>query len=291
MLAGRTKRLPSASLRSARALRVGLSLLIVVCGLAGRPRTAPAQDIGAAKHDIADGDDFRLRVRAALLLGKSHDPSARPLLEAALDDAHPAVRTAAAAALAVYGDAGAIPALQRHAGDASSSVKAQIQTAIAALQKGSGGSWLTTKVIVQLGDMKNRTGIRGEQPSGVLRNATRMHASALPGAVVTDGTDAQLLREAASRHVPIVALDGSLQKLTQGQQDTELRIVAQVEFSMRRMPEQSLKGVLNGAATSIGSTSALSNPVLVAQLENQAIDGAVESALRGAAQGFAQAMK
>ena len=53
----------------------------------------------------------------------------------------------------------------------------------------------------------------------------------------------------------------------------------------------SARGVLSGAATSIGSTSALSNPMLVTQLENQAIDGAVESALRGAAQGFAQAMK
>lgn len=282
MLAGRTKR---------RALRVGLGLLVIACVLAGRPRMAPAQDFGAAKHDVTDAEDFRLRVRAALILGKSHDASARPLLEAALSDSHPAVRTAAAAALAAFGDPGAIPALQRHAGDASSSVKAQIQTAIAVLQKGTEGAWQNAKFVVQLGDMKNRTGLHGEQPSGVLRNATRTHASALPGTIVTDGTDAQLLQEAASRHVPVVALDGSLQKLTQGQQDTELRIVAQVEFSMRRMPEQSLRGVLSGAATSIGSTSALSNPMLVTQLENQAIDGAVESALRGAAQGFAQAMK
>lgn len=282
MLAGRKKR---------RALRVGLGLVVIAGLLAAHPRAAPAQDLGTAKHDIADGDDFRVRVRAALILGKSHDPGARAFLEAALSDSHPAVRTAAAAALAAYGDAGAIPALQRHAGDASSSVKAQIQAAIAALQKGSAGTWQNTRVVVQLGDMKNRTGIRGEQPSGVLRSATRTHAAALPGAIVTDGTDSQLLLEAANRHVPVVALDGLLQKLTQGQRDTELRIVAQVEFSMRRMPEQSLKGVLSGAATSIGSTSALSNPSLVAQLENQAIDGAVESALRGAAQGFAQAMK
>jgi hypothetical protein len=282
MFAGRTKR---------RALRVWLGLLAIVCVLAGGARTAPAQDIGAAKHDVTDADDFRLRVRAALVLGKSHDPAARPLLEVALSDSHPAVRTAAAAALAVYGDPAAIPALQRHAGDSSSSVKAQIQTAIATLQKGSEATWQTAKFVVQLGDMKNRTGVRGEQPSGVLRSATRTHAAALPGAIVTDGTDPQLLQEAASHHVPVLALDGSIQKLTQGQSDTELRIAAQVEFSMRRMPEQSLKGTLSGTATSIGSTSALANPTLVAQLENQAIDGAVESAMRGAVQGFAQAMK
>jgi hypothetical protein len=282
MFRGRTQR---------RALRLSLGLLVLACGLLGRPSAAPAQDLSTAKHDITDGDDFRLRVRAALILGKSHDPAARPLLELALSDSHPAVRTAAAAALAAYGDPAAIPALRRHADDASSSVKAQIQTAIAKLEKGSEGTWQNAKFVVQLGDMKNRTGVRGDQPSGVLRTATRAHAAALPGTIVTDGSDPQLLQEAANRHVPVMALDGSLQKLTQGQHDTELRIVAQVEFSMRRMPEQSLKGTLSGAATSIGSTSALANPTLVAQLENQAIDGAVESALRGAAQGFAQAMK
>ncbi len=289
MFAGRTQR------RALRARgprgRVWLGLLAFACALAGGPRSAPAQDLSAAKHDVTEADDFRLRVRAALLLGKSHDPAARPLLEQALADSHPAVRTAAAAALAAYGDPAAIPALQRHAGDSSSSVKAQIQTAIATLQKGPQGSWDTARFVVQLGDMKNRTGIRGDQPSGILRVATRTHASALPGTIVTDGTDPQLLQEAANRHVPVVALDGSLQKLTQAQHDTELRIVAQVEFSMRRMPEQSLKGVLSGAATSIGSTSALANPTIVAQLENQAIDGAVESALRGAVEGFTLAMK
>jgi plasmid stability protein len=272
--------------------RVLLGLLVMICVLACGARTAPAQDIGAARRDITDADDFRLRVRAALLLGKSHEASARPLLELALSDSHPAVRTAAAAGLAAYGDPGAIAALQRHANDASSSVRAQIQTSIDALQKGSQpAAWQGIHFVVQLGDMRNRTGIRGDQPSGVLRNATRAQAAALPGAMVTDGNDPQLLIDAANRHMPVVAIDGSLQRLTQGQHDSELRIVAQVEFSMRRMPEQSLKGVLSGAATSIGSTTALANPALVTQLENQAISGAVESAMRGAAQGFAQATK
>jgi hypothetical protein len=272
--------------------KVWLAALFGVCALLGGPRSAPAQDLGTAKHDITDGDDFRLRVRAALILGKSHDPAARPLLELALSDPHPAVRTAAAAALAAFGDPGAIPALQKHADDASSSVKAQIATAIAALQqKASDKGVQNARFVVQIGDMRNRSGVRGDQPNGILRDAARAHAAAVPGAIVTDGNDPQLLQQAADRHLPVVAIDGALQKLTHGQHDTELRIAAQVEFSMRRVPDQSLKGVLSGAATSIGSTSALANPTIVTQLENQAIDGAVESALRGAEQGFAQAMK
>jgi hypothetical protein len=282
MYAGRTQR---------RSSRFWLGVFVVACVLGGDARTAPAQDIVTARRDVTDADDFRLRVRAALFLGKSHDASARPLLELALSDAHPAVRTAAAAGLAVYGDPGAIPALEKHASDPSSSVKMQIQTSIATLQRGAQNAWQGVRYAVQLGDMKNHTGVRGDQPSGVLRSAARAQAAALPGALVTDGNDPQLLLEATSRHMPVVAIDGSLQRLSQGLRDTELRIVAQVEFSMRRMPEQALKGTLNGAATSIGSTTALANPAMVAQLENQAISGAVESAMRGAAQGFAQAVK
>jgi hypothetical protein len=145
--------------------------------------------------------------------------------------------------------------------------------------------------VVQLGNMKNGAGIRGEQSSGVLRSAARAHAAALPGAVVTDGPSPELLVEAAQRHVPVLALDGSIQRLTRGQKDRDLLVMAEVEFSLRRMPEQSLKGTLSGSATSIGSTSALANPAIVLQLENQAIDGAVESAMRDAAPGFEKAAK
>jgi hypothetical protein len=282
MVAGRTKRV---------VLKSWLTLISLWAVLAARPSAAPAQDVAAATHDITDADDFRLRVSAALLLGRSRPVGARPLLEQALSDGHPAVRAAAAAALAVYGDPAAIAALERHASDASASVRAQIQTSLSALRKRTQGPWENAHYVVQLGDMKNGTGIRGEQPSGVLRSAARAHAAALPGAVVADGPNPELLALAAQKHVPVLALDGSLQRLTRGQKDADLLVMAQVEFSLRRVPEQSLKGTLSGSATSIGSSSALANPAVVVQLENQAIDGAVESAMRGAASGFEKAAK
>jgi hypothetical protein len=279
-------------------LRIGSFLIALGLVLAVAQREAPAQDVAAARVDVTDADDFRLRVSAALILGKSHADGARPLLEKALSDGHPAVRTAAAAALAVYGDPAAIPALEAHANDSSASVRAQVKTSVATLRNAGAngaaaapGPWQNARYVVQLGDMKNRTGIRGEQPSGVLRNAARTHAASLPGAIVADGSSSQVLVEAANRHVPVLAIDGSVQRLTQGQKDSDLLVVAQVEFSVRRVPEQSLKGTLSGSATSIGSPSALTNPAAIAMLENQAIDGAVESAMRGAAQGFEKAAK
>src|SRR5258706_681197 len=62
-----------------------------------------AQDFGTLKRDLATGADFRLRVGAALTLGKTHAHAALAPLVGALDDANPAVRVAAAAALGVLG--------------------------------------------------------------------------------------------------------------------------------------------------------------------------------------------
>src|SRR5262249_327897 len=62
--------------------------------------------------DLSRASDFRLRVAAALALGKSKEPGSRQALEKALGDSNAAVRTAAAAALGALGDAAALPALK-----------------------------------------------------------------------------------------------------------------------------------------------------------------------------------
>jgi hypothetical protein len=271
-----------------RVVAVACALIVLVAG----ERTSPAQAVAAAERDIASSDDFRVRVGAALLLGKTKPPEARALLEGALGDAHPAVRTAAAAALVALGDPLAIPALERRLGaESSPSAKAQMTASVEALRKVAQGPWQNARYVVQIGVMKNRTAVRGDQASDVLRTATAARARSIPGAVVTDGRDQILLEQARARHVPILELDGSLQRLVQGQNRLQVTFDAQVEYSVRRVPEQMLRGTLSGAATSVGSTSALANPSLVAQLQNEAIDGAVESALRGADRGLSQALK
>src|SRR5262249_17354866 len=76
----------------------------------------------------------RIRVAAALALGKSKSPGARPALEKALGDAHPAVRSAAAAALGTLGDARAIPALKTALGtESDAGVKAEMERVVQSL--------------------------------------------------------------------------------------------------------------------------------------------------------------
>jgi hypothetical protein len=139
--------------------------------------------------------------------------------------------------------------------------------------------------------MHNRSQVPGSHASDVLRSATLNHAKAIPGALVSDTGDTTLFDQAASRHVPVFMIDGSLQRLSQGRKNAELSYNAQVDYSLRRVPQQQLRGMLTGSATSFGSVSSLGDPGSVTQLEDQAIDGAVESALRGAARGFGDASR
>lgn len=251
--------------------------------------TAAAEDTSRARGDLND-PDFRVRVAAALALGKSHDGSARAPLEAALADTNVAVRSAAAAALGQLADPASVPALQRAvAKETSESVKAQMTQSLDLLNK-----ILTlngVQVVIQLGTMKNTSGIRGEQLTDVMRNATTARARNLPNAVVAAPGDTALLQRAQAKSIPVMALDGTILQLSQTQSSASVTVQARVEFSMRKVPDQTLKGTLTGAATSVGTSAGPTSAVGILRLQDQAVDGAVESALRGADQGIVVAAR
>jgi hypothetical protein len=95
--------------------------------------------------------------------------------------------------------------------------------------------------------------------------------------------DGSLLRQATERHVPIVTLDGNVTQLVESRVADTLQVQARVEFTVRR--EQTLRGTLSGAATTFGSGPTISDQSH-RQLQDDAVDGAVQSAMRGAEQGL-----
>ena len=113
--------------------------------------------------------------------------------------------------------------------------------------------WQSTRYVVTIGDMHNRSEVHGTRLSDVLRSPTRTHALAIPGAIVADPNDHALLAQAAARHVPVFLLEGAVQHLNVGRKNTELSYNAQVDYSMRRVPQQQLRGMLSGSATSFGA--------------------------------------
>lgn len=260
------------------------------------PLVARAQDPAGALRDLTESTDFRVRVSAALYLGRTRPPGAREALERGLADSHPAVRAACANALGALGDPAAVGALARRLGsEPSASVKAQIQSSVEQLRQGGSPDAAPAasrtlgpqvRFVVKLGAMRNPTGIRGEELRKVLGEASRSRAQLLKGAAVLD--DATLLAQATARHLPVLTLDGSLSQLVESHVEGNVQVQARVEFAVRK--DQVLKGTLSGAATTFGSGTSISEQSR-RRLQDDAVDGAVQSALRGAEQGLSVAAR
>jgi hypothetical protein len=268
-------------------------VFVLVAASTALPRVALAQDPAGALRDLTESADFRVRVSAALYLGRTKPPGAREALEHSLGDPHPAVRVAAANALAQLGDSAAVGALARRESiEPSASVKAQLESSIEQLKRGhdaapGGGDAPSgralpadVKYVVRLGQMRNPSGVRGDDLKRVLQNAARSRARSIHNGAVIE-TDAALLAQAAQRHLPVLTLDGSVMQVTEARVEGSVQVQARVEFAVRR--EQTLKGTLSGAATTFGSGQTISDQGR-RQLQDDAVDGAVQSAMRGADQ-------
>jgi len=244
---------------------------------------ASAQDVSVSKRDVISAADFRLRTSAALALGRSHDPDARALLEQALGDTNAAVRAAAAAALSALGDGSAIAAIERaKAHEVSDSTRAEMENALNSLKRTA--TLQGVQLVIQIGTMRNATQVRGADVADVLRSATTSRARTLQNIAVAMPTDAAMLQRAAGQHVPVILLDGNVTRLTQQASGTNVTCQAAVEFVVRKIPDQSLRSTLSGSAAAMGTGTTSARGMT--SLQDQAIGGAVESALRNASQGL-----
>lgn len=264
---------------------VCVALAVAGLSLTSNPRFAFGLTPADALRDLARSPDFRARADAAVILGRTRPPGAREALETALGDRHPTVRAAAANALAELGDPLAVAALARRAGsETSPSVKAQMESAVRQLQRGvpsdQGGA---KRYLVRLGPMRNSTNVRGDEMRRVLHDATRWRARALRGAAVVSDGDSSPVAPASERRLPIITLEGSLTQLAESPMAGGVQVQAKVEFLVRR--EQTLKGTLAGGATTYGTSPTLTD-LGRRRLQDDAVSGAVESALRGADQGL-----
>ncbi|WP_437752111.1 HEAT repeat domain-containing protein [Sorangium sp. So ce1389] len=232
----------------------------------------------SAFRDIAVGKDYRLRVAAALALSRSKSPGARSALEKALKDAHPAVRASAAAALGALGNPAAVPALKAALDtEAAPTLKRQIQAAIEKLSKSSARA----RFLVSLGKFENRSGVKDAMLGSLLRQHTRSRVSQFADIeIVADGTD--VAAEGKTRKLPAFTLDGSVTQLSKRQGADGVGYAAKVEYVIREMPSQTLKGSMIGSAQAVAEARRASGRRELAQLQSDAVAGAIESALQRA---------
>ncbi|MBP9113020.1 MAG: HEAT repeat domain-containing protein [Polyangiaceae bacterium] len=247
-----------------------------------------ARDVGGAKAELGSSADSRVRVAAALYLGSvKGDDSVRASLEKALADSNAVVRTAAAVALSSRGDAASLPAMEKRAQvEPSAEVKSQLKLSADSLRMQASATGVhptpSQKFVVQIGSMKNNSGIGGDKLGKIMKKAARDQAVKLSGAVVIES--ASLAKAASQEKIPLLVLDASLVSLSPSAGGSAYS--ANVDFSIRKGADNTLRASLNGKATSIASQTK-TNTNVVAQ-QNQAVAGAVESALRNVSGSFAQ---
>jgi hypothetical protein len=238
--------------------------------------------LGATVDELIDklknGSDFRVRMQAALELGKTKSPAGRVPLENALDDDNAAVRTAAAAALKIVGDKQSLPALEKHKGDSSAAVKAQVEATIASLKSARA---VTTTVIVKLGKMGSAKDIKPGKLLGDLEENTRQKFGELPGVKISDGSE--------DKKTPTVMITGHIRKLGESKDGDEIKISASVEYIVHKMPEQSIAGTVTGSASTKASPAEAKKRQQ--ELRLMVLVAAVESAVRRAPEALAHATK
>ncbi len=269
-------------LPAARWLGVGLLAAAVV---ASAPAVTRAQDDASAFRDLATGSDFRVRVAACLVLGKSRSPGARPALEKALADTHAAVRAAAAAALGSLGDARAVPALKAaQSGEPSDDVKAVIARSLGRLAQPGGAAPAAPaakpKFLVSVGRIENKAGATGSTLAPAFKTSTRSRMAQVPGVeVLAEGTDPAV--EGKTRNLPAFTVDGTLTKLDKKQGRDGVGFAARVEYLIRKMPDQKLTGTMSGTAQALADAAQVHGQGDLAQLQIDALSAAVDSALKG----------
>ncbi len=233
---------------------------------------------------LENGADFRVRVQAALELGKRKTSAAREPLEQALGDSNAAVRASAAAALKMLGDPRAIPALKKHLKDSSAAVRSQIKSTIEALEKKNAKKTTSkpsgAKILIEVGQMSNGT-TGSKTLVWHFEQTSRSKLGEIPGVeVLEDGVDSKA--QSTKRRLPVVKVTGKLRKLVRSKEGSEVVYSAKVEFVVHKMPGNAIKGTVSGTARASTSAAGARNKRKLAQLRREAIAAAVSSALRRA---------
>jgi hypothetical protein len=295
---------------------------LIAIGLAAAPVGWAQSDHSTVIRVLRGSRDFRARARAALALGGSADPRVTPHLVTSLSDDSPAVRAASATALGRLGDPAALGPLRGALSDQEPVVRNEAQRAIRRIQsqipsRGAAGptapprrrgtrvdpypsiavmppasaiSWPNIRYVVVIGTMENRSNFRDDTLSSLLQNEVSRNLLVLRGvAVLRAGHEPpDAAREIARRRLPKLRLEGSLNRVERRAQRSQVSVRCEVSLMLMDEPGRNLRSVLNGAATGSqpqrGQRSDQER-----RLAQQALTGAVRSAMSGAAQAISSA--
>ena len=237
---------------------------------------------------LSTSDTFRVRAQAAISLGRTEaNGEVVEALVSALEDAHPAVRTAAAASLERLADPAALPALRAARSDRDASARRAIRSAERTLERLADRQPRTTEPEpTQSADARYYVGIGlpGTQQPTIDRSALqraqaflRTQVASIEGVRVAPEGENNRAAERVLREGRLTGyfVDSSIVRIEESGEGTR----AVVSVIVGTYPGRDMRAILQGAATVPGATG------------ESAVRAAIEGALRGAMRRLPQAME
>ncbi len=240
---------------------------------------------------LENSSTFRVRAQAALSMGGlDRDPDILSALTAALNDDHPAVRTAVASALGRYGDTEAVPALQRRIRrERNRAAKRAMQEAVRTIEasgggEGGGGSPTADPPRVDNARFYVAVGRPGTKVRAIARPrlvAMRSFLAEQIGDIdgvqlaPDDESNSAARRTTRRRRMTGFFIDSSIVSI----EDRGDGVRASVSLIVNTYPGRDMRAILQGAATVQGASG------------EEAERSAIEHAFRGALRRLQQAME
>jgi hypothetical protein len=234
-------------------MRLRLICAIVVALAIAAPVSARADKIDELTRALMQDPSYKVRVQAALVLGKLNDRRAVPALMQALRDENESVRGVAATSLGRLGDRQAAGALQVAAtSDSSEFVRGQARKALEIVA--SGGS---------IGTPPPRAGARfylavgfqGSKPGNQLvREQLTRELQKLPNVTLSVGGGSPSASQLSSSHLQGFVVDGNIQRLSASNQGGQAQVDCDLKAFVATYPDKAIKMMTTeGASLSTGS--------------------------------------
>jgi hypothetical protein len=235
-------------------------------------RSARADRVDDLCRSLTTDPSWRVRLQAAVVLGKLHDARAVPSLLRALTDENETVRGISAQVLGDLGDGAAMAALQRtHASDSSAFVRDKAGQAVTRLhtepvaQNRSSSNHQTSKVHVEVGGI----GIKPRHVSPEL--AARLREFIIRELEKTPGLTLE------GKPISGFLIDSSITEVSRRTTDQWVEITCEVSLVVGRLPSRSMVMMTSGGAT-VQAPRVGMRPEKEKALQIDALEGAVEGA-------------
>jgi len=229
---------------------------ILVVALCATP--ARADKVDDLARTLASDPSYKVRVQAALVLGKLGDKRAVPALIKALKDSNATVRTVSCGALGKLGDSSAVEPLKEAAKDGESMVRQAAEKALQQLEQAPPPPPTKgAKFYINIGGVANKTKQGGTEASKLVRDVlTRELSSTSIVTVSWPGGGAPDAAALKKKKMTGYYLDGSIIRLTTSTSGNSAEISCDLKMFIATFPAKSMiMFTSGGAAVQTGSSA------------------------------------